>query len=182
MTARIPHCEPDSFVAGDTVLWSRTLCDYSPADGWVLKYALRGSGVVDVTATANPANTGWDITIPSASTGGLNAGTYQMIGWVELAGEVHTIYGQDSVTVTPNLFTAGAGDLQSSEEKELALINDRIQEALATDIESYSIAQRSVQKRKLEDLYKTRTIIQTRIGRQQGRRNPRREVVFRAAR
>jgi hypothetical protein len=38
----VPCREPQEFAAGDTLLFQRTLADFSPYDGWKLVYELRG--------------------------------------------------------------------------------------------------------------------------------------------
>ena len=40
MTLAIPDTEPLSIRAGDSLSWSRSLPEYSAADGWTLKYRI----------------------------------------------------------------------------------------------------------------------------------------------
>lgn len=182
MATEIPTCEPTSIVAGDTVKWTRSLADYSYADGWRLKYGLRGVSKLDITTTADADGVGFAVTISAGDTGKLEAGQYQLLGWVELNGENYTVIGPQPVTVTPNYQTAAAGDLRPSAEIELELCEAQIKELLSSSNETYSIGQRSAQKRKLEDLYKTRGILIAKLGRQRGQSNPTQAVRFRAAR
>lgn len=185
MAAEIPTYEPSSFVAGDTVKWTRSLSDYSAADGWSLSYAIRGVAAVDIDATVDTDGIGFAVTLTAAESAKLAAGQYQLVGYVfsdDDPPEQYTVFGPVSITVLPNVADAAAGDLVEPEEKELALINAQIQTLLATDNESYSIGQRAATKRKLGELYQARGIVIARLGRKRGQRVPSREVVFNAAR
>jgi hypothetical protein len=51
----------NQLIAGDTWDWSISLPDYSPADGYVLKYFFRGPGTLDLTATTDTAGTGFKV-------------------------------------------------------------------------------------------------------------------------
>jgi hypothetical protein len=177
LAASIPTTEPTQIVAGDTVKWTRELPDYPSSDGWSLRYAIRGAASVDVTATSD--GTGYAVAIPSSATATLGAGLYQLTGWVEKDGEVYTVVGPAAITVKPNLQTAADGALQSPAERELALIDAQIAELLASPIESYSIAGRSVAKRKLEDLNRQRGIAYAKLIRQSGGKLPSHALVFR---
>jgi hypothetical protein len=185
LAAEIPTCEPTSIVAGDTVKWTRSLSDYSAADGWSLTYAIRGVGSVDVEAATDTDGVGFAVTLSAQNSAKLAAGQYQFIGYVFSADdppEQYTVFGPVSLTVLPNIGDAKAGELVLDEEKELALINAQIQELLASPNESYSIGGRAAAKRKLADLYQARGIVIARLGRKRGQTVPSREVVFRAAR
>ncbi len=100
MLLRMNYTEPSQVAAGDTILWTKVLPEYPASEGWVLKYALRGPAVVDVTATPD----GDDHLV---STSGVTvAGTYFVQGYVEKDSERHTVFS-GQIKATPNLVTAG---------------------------------------------------------------------------
>lgn len=181
MAADIPTHEPSTIVAGDTVKWTRRLVDYSAADGWILKYAFRGASVIDAEATTDTDGIGYAVTLTASTTATATAGQYEWIAWVELSGENFTVLS-GSLTVTPNLKQAVEGDRVSSAETELALVEAQIADLLASSTESYSIGQRSVQKRALSELYVTRGILIAKLGRQRGQPYPTHAVRFSASR
>jgi hypothetical protein len=56
MAASIPTKEPTKIQQGDTVKWTKSLADYSAADGWILTYEIKGNQSVS-TITATTTNT-----------------------------------------------------------------------------------------------------------------------------
>jgi len=100
---RMDYREPSEVAAGDTITWTRILADYSAANGWVLKYALRGPAVVDLESTIDG-----DAHLVTIAPADLTvAGTYSVQGYVEKDLVRHTIY-TNRIKVTPNLVTADA--------------------------------------------------------------------------
>ncbi len=95
--------EPSEVAAGDTITWTRSLADYSAANGWVLKYALRGPAVVDLESEVDGDS--HLVTIAPADL--TTAGTYSVQGYVEKETARHTIY-TGRLKVTPNLVAAAA--------------------------------------------------------------------------
>ena len=101
MAAAIPTIEPVSFVAGDTVTWTKAFPDY-PAPTWTLTYALRlaqGAGKVDVTATQD--GTGFSVTLAATVTALMTAGQWAWAGYVTQGAERHQV-ATGLVTVEPN--------------------------------------------------------------------------------
>lgn len=152
---------PESFAAGTTVKVTFSFSDYPASDGWALKLSLAGPGVLTVDADASGADHA--VTLSAAETAALPAGGYFWSADASKAGET---YRADSgkVNVEPNLAAAGAGDLQSSNEKLLVAIDAALASRLGTpgcslpkDIEAYSIDGVTVTKVPLEQLEKMRT-------------------------
>lgn len=155
MAASVPTIEPTSFVAGDTVKWTRSLSGYSAADGWTLAYAIRGAKAVDVEATTDTDGVGFAVTVSASESAKLTAGQYQLVGYVfsdDDPPEQYTVYGPVQIVVEPNVATAQPGELVSPVEAKIALVEAQIAELLASPTESYSIGGRSAVKRKLEVL------------------------------
>lgn len=180
MAPLVPTCAPTSFVAGDTVSWTRLLADYPVSEGWVAHLALRGASTLDVTGTTAVDAQSFLITITAGQTGPLAAGQYQWSLWLSLSGAVRTVE-QGVLTILPNVVTAGAGDLVSSTETELALCKTQIAELLASSNESYTVGQRAAQKRSLEELTKLRGVLIAKLGRERGQKLPSYAMGFRNA-
>ena len=52
MGTDIASKEPETFRAGDTVKWKRSLDCYKASEGWTLKYSFRGTaGTIDFTSS-----------------------------------------------------------------------------------------------------------------------------------
>ena len=98
MDPEIPTREPKSFIAGETLQWSKSFEDYPASDGWVLKYSLRGPGTApsDITATADDDD--FLVDVDSATTT-LGAGTWRLVGWLELSGRRHYVYDQEVIVI-----------------------------------------------------------------------------------
>jgi hypothetical protein len=143
----------------------------------VLKYAFRGAVNLDITAATDTDGRGFAPTITSAQSATLTPGLYQWSARVEQSGEVYTI-ASGTVTVTPNLGTALAGELRSSTEVELDLITKQIQDLMATPIESYAIGQRSAARRALEEATRARGVLIAKLGRERGQAYPTHVVRF----
>lgn len=122
MAQTVPTSEPASVVAGDTVAWTRSLADYSAADGWVLKYRLiNASGKIDITASASGADHA--VSVAAATTAGWSAGDYTWQGYVEKAAERYTV-GSGAVVIKPDLAAESAGfDTRSAARKALELLD-----------------------------------------------------------
>jgi hypothetical protein len=105
MTPQVPDSEPKEIIIGETVKWRSSDPDYSPTDGWALKYYLRGPGSgtgKGLNLTEDDAiavdGSSWLITIPSTTldpdadplppaSDQLAAGDYYWERWVEQGAE-----------------------------------------------------------------------------------------------
>lgn len=139
----LPSTEPARLPAGDTWRWTRTDPDYTPADGWALKYAFRGHDALNVTAVALVDGTGWEITVTAADSGKLTAGDYEWTRWVEKAGERYT-RGAGVLVVSPNLDTALAGERVSWAQKTLTVLEQFFAGAIEDGILEHQIHGRAV--------------------------------------
>lgn len=90
----VPSIEPTQFHAGDTVKWTRTLRDFPANGGWTLAYKFANK---DESVAVDPLNVTADgasfqVEIPADASGALNAGVYQLVGYVtDLAGNRYVI-------------------------------------------------------------------------------------------
>lgn len=162
----IPTSEPTVLVAGDTATWRRSLADFLASDGWALKYAFRGAGILNVTADAD--GDGYLVTVPKATTAGMADGLYEWTAYVE-KGQEHFTVDAGRCLVTPDLSAAAAGVRQKHAERALPLIEAQIEQLLASSIESHSIEQTTIQRRKLDELYAIRNRYRNEVQRLQSR-------------
>lgn len=117
MAEPVPSVEPSSFVAGDTVAWTKSLSDYLPSD-WTLSYSFRaedGGALLNVTGAASGNDHA--LTISAASTSTLRPGTWLWHSYVT-AGAVRYTVGSGSLSITPNFQNINyTTDLRSSAKK-----------------------------------------------------------------
>lgn len=148
-----PTKEPDLLYTGDTWSWQRELADYSPADGWTLKYVLINAAA-RIAITAATSGSAHLVSVAASTTDDYTAGTYTWQAYVEKAGERHTV-GQGTVTVRTGLFSAAAGAEMRSQAR-IAL--DAATTALATytasngHVSEYEIAGRKMRFRSIKEL------------------------------
>jgi hypothetical protein len=146
LAPQIPANEPISIVAGDTVVFTKVLADYSVVDGWAMKYRLFGpmgigaAPIVDKTITPVPIVNGlWQITFAPADTSAVVAdASYRLVGQVSLSGETHTIYDA-TLRILANPITATPTNLLSHAERTLAIIEAKIEGRMTADMEHYQI-------------------------------------------
>lgn len=89
MAAEIPTCEPDVLVAADKWQWDKSLSDYPPSEGYVLKYELAGPATLPSPIQASASSAGDYFQVrdnPSGHSSIGVRGTYTLIGYVELGG------------------------------------------------------------------------------------------------
>jgi hypothetical protein len=157
-----PTALPDSFAAGTTVKYTRTVSDYPATAGWTLKLLLAGPSTLSVTAAASGGD--FAVTITAAQSTALAAGVYRWAEEVSKAGEVYRV-ADGTLSVEPNMSTAAPGDLQSEDEKQLVLVNARIAEFHAKGIVAYSVDGVTVTKTDPKDLYAERARLRLAIAR-----------------
>jgi hypothetical protein len=181
-----PH-EPEQFVAGDTVLWTKSLDDFAPSDGWTLSYRFVGAAEeIAATAVVATANTigGWDVAIAAVDSD-VAPGVYRLIGYVSNAGTGarHTVV-DETVTIAANLATGTPASLQSDNENILAAIDARMSGRITADQESVAINGTQITRIPIEKLATLRGIYAARVWREQnpGRSNPSHALRFRHAR
>ena len=147
---------PESFRAGTTLSYTRTLPEYPANDGWTLKLLLSGRAPHSLDAAASGAD--HVVTIPATgaglSTDDIVPDWYQ---WTELATKAGVgTFEVDSgrVTVLPN--PAAAGDQRSWEEKALELLKTAHAAYLTSPsspwVSSYQIGTRSVSFNRPKDM------------------------------
>jgi hypothetical protein len=128
--------EPTVLPAGETIQWQRVLVNFAPGGGYTPKYYFAGVDVFQVVGQAS--GNGWLFTVPSTLLATKPAGTYRWTLYAEDTSTPVNRYRIDNgvLDVTPNIVTAVAGQLQTHEEKTLAILTAAVEGRLTADIES----------------------------------------------
>ncbi len=118
------------------------LADASAADGGTLSFAMAGAVVLTpITGTAN--GTAWDVTLSSAVTTTLTAGTYQWRLRHTESGVVRTVQ-TGATTVVADLATVAAGAALSWEEKALPVVEAALSGTIEGEMKMFMIGGRQV--------------------------------------
>lgn len=166
MTASIPNSEPLVFEKGITVKWTKSLSDYKPENGWVLKYSFVQSGSQrSVTATDNGDST-FLTTIDVATSVLFNTGIYHWQAFVTKGGERYKV-AEGSLEVKPDFETLTTGyDARSHVAKVLAAIEAVMEKKATKDQLSYTIEGVSLERMPPEQLIKWRNQYQIEYNRE----------------
>ena len=169
MAPTTPTGPPSTIYAGDSVRFRLAdHADYPQSEGWDLQYDLQGisrlldnTDITVVWQSSGDDAQHWLVTITAAKTAALTPGRYRLIGRFSgsgtYAGRRETLDELDTVVVVePNAATAAAGDLQTHAEKTLAVIEAALEGRLTSDLESYQIAGRAVNKIPIRELTRLR--------------------------
>lgn len=144
---------PDSFYAGTTVKLCCSYADYPASSGWSLKLYLAGPSIANFTGVASSA--AFNFTLPATDTAALKPGTYVWQALASKSGETY-VADEGRLEVLPNIVSARAGDLQTWEERTLAVVEAALENRLSADMEAYQIAGRAVTKIRSAELLELR--------------------------
>jgi hypothetical protein len=164
----IPDVVPDHFPAGTTVKFTRSLDDFSPADGWAYSIYLNGL-TQKFNKAASIVDNIFQIEFVPSDTASLNPGPFRYAERLTNSGtgEVYDITGDELViNVEPNVGSAAAGAFNTFEERTLAVVEAAIAGRLTSDIQAYQIAGRSVSKIPIQELRIIRGELRAAIWRQ----------------
>lgn len=109
---------PRRLMAGVTLQWEETLVDYSAADGWTLKYALRHPTNTRIDLASTASGSAFAFSVPSTTTATWQAGTYTWRAYVERAGERFEV-GAGSIEIEPDFVAATTLDGRTLARKAL---------------------------------------------------------------
>ena len=111
--------EPESFAAGDTLVFRRYFADFQADAGWSLEYVISGA-VTPISFISAADGTVHVITVAAADTAGWLPGSYTLAGYAVNGAERHQIY-EGPLTILPNLpQQAGDVDTRTFAEKMVA--------------------------------------------------------------
>lgn len=120
MSATVPTLEPQSFRAGDLLVWTKSLPDYPANDGWSLAYTLiNAAQKITINAVASGAD--FAVSVPAATTAPYAAGTYTWMARVTKALESYTV-ATGTMVIQPNLATLSIYDGRSHAQTMLEAI------------------------------------------------------------
>ena len=176
MTPTTPTGPPVMVTTGDTWGWRvADLSTYPQSDGWALHYRLRGPGTADITPTFQTSGDDaehWLAEVAASASAAIAAGRYRLYGYVAGSGDYANRIEPVSDTVVevlPDPRTAQPGDFQTHAERTLAVIEAALEGRLTSDIESYQIAGRAVNKIPVRDLTRLRGQYASLVARERGR-------------
>lgn len=153
-----PVTEPDLLFIGDYWTWKRTDLsdDYDP-DDYALKYTfqLAGDGTTEFDITASESTGEYVVEVAAATTAGYTAGTYHWQAYITRASDSERITVDRGVVVVKDNLDASSADPRTHAEICLDAIETEIQN-LNFAISTYSISNRSMAYRTLEELEKMR--------------------------
>jgi len=155
---------PSSIVAGTTVKWTSTWSDYPADSGWTLTVYIAGTQVLNSgNGKAGVANgKSFDFTLAVADTASFAQGPYHWVEIASKAGEEFPV-ASGQIEVLLNLKGAAAGAAQTTDEKALAAIELFLAGNAPTDIRSYQIAGRSVERWTRQELIGWRAYYEGRV-------------------
>jgi hypothetical protein len=139
------------------------LGEVSPAAGWSLAWYVRGVSEADATVTHD--GTLWTVTLSATATQALDPGGYTAALRASRSGEVIDLDVRP-VTVTVDLANAAAGDLQTWEERTLAVVDAALSDNLTDAVQFYMIGDQQVNKIPIEKLMEIRTQLQSAVAQQ----------------
>jgi hypothetical protein len=171
---------PDTFAAGTTLKYTRSLQDYPANGGWTLTLAL--SGAIGLTKDADPSGPDFVITlIPAVSATLAASGLYRWEERVHNGVDVYSV-GSGSVFVTPNV--ALVTDLRSMDERLLEAIDAVLVGKVVDDVIQYTIESRGLTRMDPERLWALRQKVARNVtrARAMGKPGRRRLVRFSGAR
>lgn len=149
----IPQREPETFTAGDTVRWLKTVAGYRPEGGWGLEYAFVQAGS-HKTATATDNGDGRYLVAIAAADSDWAAGIWYWQAYVHRDGERYRV-GEGRLEVKPNFLGATAGfDARSHVKQVLDALEAMLIGKATKDQASYTINGRSLQRLSPEELIK----------------------------
>lgn len=113
-------------VAGDSVIFTKTVSGYAASDGWVLTYSfITPSGDQQFSFRATASGSDFAVSVPPATTVAWQAATYSgQARAVGLSGETHVVW-QGILTITPDL-----GGIPADNRSHAKIVLDNIEAVL----------------------------------------------------
>jgi hypothetical protein len=160
MSAPIPTTEPQTFIAGDTLAFTKTFPNYTPGDGWTLNYSLQGKTLAG-SWSASPitfsssTNTGakWSISVSKTTTAAYAPGDYRFTAYVTGGTSERYTVGSGDITI---LADPSAAVPTSHAVRTLALIEAAMESRIPRGLEQTIIDGQSLIRIPLPELSKLR--------------------------
>ena len=155
----IPEKEPVTIYKGETIVWKRTDigADYNPSSySMVWEASLETNGSTRFSATVTESGTEYTFTLDNSATSSYTAGDYFWVLKVLQASDSETlVIDSGKLTVKDNFF-ATTGDTRSHAKIMLQKIESLLEGKADSDVSSYAIAGRSLNKLTPEELIRWR--------------------------
>jgi hypothetical protein len=167
VTATIQHSEPTQFVAGDSLVWTRTLSRYPPSDGWSLHYRIVGPYELASDPVVAVVDGAFQATLAASATAAEDfiPGSYRLLGWVDgVASERHVIL-DTFVEILPNVAVVTFASLQTHEERVVAACEAAVEGRLGTDVARYGREGAFIEKLPIEEVRRTLGIYKAKLWR-----------------
>ncbi len=163
-------CVPREIIAGDSLNATLTYSDYPASAGWALVFSMAGvSALGDITCIANGDN--FDLDVTGAQTEPLESGEYQWALRATLGAVIRTIDSSAlsgyTIRVTPSVFDAAAGDLQSYAEKMLPIVEAALTALVSGGAKYFMIGTRQVNANDIPELEGLRNRLKKELAREQ---------------
>jgi hypothetical protein len=109
MSAPVPTTEPQTIVAGDTLTFTKTVANFTPADGWALNYSLQGktlagswSGSPITFSSSTNTGTTWTVLVAKTTTATYAPGDYRFTAYVTGGSSERYTVGTGDISVLPD--------------------------------------------------------------------------------
>lgn len=144
--------EPDTFCAGDTMLFQRYLRDYTPQNGWSLSYEIRGGGqpIVFVSAALGDYHA---VEVDPAVTLLWVPSQCVLVGFaVNVTGERHQIYYHELQIFTNEGAQQNIAPQTTHSQRMITLLEGQLEKLAAHAIDESNIEQTQIARVKRLDL------------------------------
>lgn len=170
--ANAPTIEPQSFVIGDFVQWKRTdLFEDYPHTVFAITYVSRelaGSGGAEFSVSGSVTSNEWVFSIPSATSAAFTAGDYfWQLEVVRSTDSNRIVIERGNWKILQDLDVNT--DPRSHAEIMVAKIESLLEGRADSDVDSYSIAGRSLSKLSFEDLSKAADYFRAKVKQERAR-------------
>lgn len=169
LSVPVPSREPTQFVAGDSVIWTRSLSSYPASDGWSLHYRFLGPYEFASDPVVSVVDGTFKAVLAAAATAAEDfiAGTYRLVAWVDgVNNERHTVL-DTFVEILPNVAVASFASLQTHVERVIAACEAAIEGRLGADVARYGREGTFVEKLPIEQIRTMLGIYKAKLWRQQ---------------
>ncbi len=157
---------PTSFSAGTSFFVTRTFADF-PSDTFTSSLQLTNqNNAFTISGTSNADRSFSYIEVPAVTSGYVSADYSFSV--ITINGNTTCIPETGDIEVTPNVIAGAPVDVRSNAEKILDQINLLLEGKFISDKESYSIAGRSLNTFKIEDLLSAKGTYQSLVNAEKG--------------
>ena len=153
MAYQIPTSTPDTLTVGVNWLWTVTPGDYPTSEGWTLKLIVFGADPVSnpLSLTATVVVNAFQFAATATQTAQLPIGQATAVITASLNGSTYEVL-RKPLTLLFDPASVAPGGTRSHAAKMLSVIEAALEGRLTADIETYSIAGRSVSKIPVREL------------------------------